>query len=122
MSATFLDLALGIHVCESPSVDQRDDMGRPARSPRSSALTALETSGSAIGLDEMRLGAETGKCIDITPGLRRKGFAALADDEMQNSTSPDFTSCRTWRLLPELRARILLDQHGALAQRLQACR
>src|SRR6267142_4414183 len=57
------------------------------------ALTAFDTSGSAIAL--MRCASERNrKCIDITPACG-ESVAAFADEEMQNSTSPDFTSCRT---------------------------
>src|SRR6185437_13248476 len=56
-------------------------------------LTAFDTSGSAIAL--MRCASERNrKCIDITPACG-DNVAAFAEDEMQNSTSPALTSCRT---------------------------
>ena len=57
------------------------------------ALTAFDTSGSAIAL--IRCASERNrKCIDITPACG-DSVAAFAEEEMQNSTSPDFTSCST---------------------------
>ncbi len=45
--------------------------------------------------------------------------AAFAEDEMQNSMSPDLHELEHLRLLAELRARILVDQHRALGEVLQ---
>jgi len=45
--------------------------------------------------------------------------AALAEALMQNSMSPDFTSCRTCGSWPSWGAGILVDQHRALAELLQ---
>src|SRR5260221_547695 len=56
-------------------------------------LTAPDTPESAIAL--IRCASERNKkCIDITPACG-DNVAAFAEAEMQNSTSPDLTSCST---------------------------
>src|SRR5216683_1579647 len=91
MSATFLISRLE-YMLRSPSVDSAMTWA-PCTVSAIIALTALDTSGSAIAL--MRCASERNrKCIDITPACGDR-VAAFADEEMQNSTSPDFTSCST---------------------------
>ena len=58
------------------------------------------------------------KCSDITPACGEI-VAVLAEETMAKSISPDLHQLQELRLLPELRAGILVDQHGALAQFLE---
>src|SRR6266481_5913441 len=91
ISAMFLISRLE-YMLRRPSVDSAMTRA-PCTVSAIIALTALDTSGSAIALT--RCASERNrKCIDITPACG-DSVAAFADDEMQNSTSPDFTSCRT---------------------------
>ena len=81
------------------------------------ALTALDTSGSAIAL--MRCASERNrKCIDITPACGDKGRGIGRGGNAEFDVA-GFHQLQHLRLLPELGARILVDQHGALAQRLE---
>ena len=81
-------------------------------------LDRLRTpSGSAIAL--IRCASERNrKCIDITPACG-DSVAALAEDEDAEFDVARFHELQDLRLLPELRARILVDQHRALAQFLE---
>ena len=91
MSSIFLISRLE-YMLRKPSVDSAITRA-PCTVSAIIAFTALATSGSAIAL--IRCASERNrKCIDITPACG-DSVAALAEDEMQNSTSPAFTSCRT---------------------------
>ena len=81
------------------------------------ALTALDTSGSAIALIEVRFRAEQ-EVHRHHAGLRRqrRGIRRGGNAEFDVAR---FHQLQDLRLLPELRAGILVDQHRALAQVLE---
>ena len=58
------------------------------------------------------------KCSDITPACGEI-VAVLADDDDREIEIAGFHQLQDLRLLPELRARKLVDQHRALAQFLE---
>ena len=115
MSLDVLDLALGIHVAQSER-RQRDDAGALHRLG-DHRLDGLGHFGVGDRLDEMRFGAEQ-EMHRHHAGLRRqrRGIGRGGNAELDVAR---FDQLQHLRLLPELRAGILLDQHGALAQRLE---
>ena len=115
MSSIFLISRLGIHAAQAER-RQRNDVGA-LHGLRDHRLDGLRYLGIGDRLDEMRFRAEQ-EVHRHHAGLRRqrRGVGGGGNAEFDVAR---FHQLQDLRLLPELRAGILIDQHGALAQVLE---